>query len=377
MKILFVSMPSVHVTRWIENLKDADHELYWFDVLDRGKLETLSSVHQFTDWKKRKLPYIKGEYFLKKKIPLFYEKIVPNLEVSVEEAFEKIILEIQPDVVHSFELHYCSFPILKVMKKYIHIKWVYFCWGNDIFRHQVLKSDLEKISSVLKRTNFLITDCKRDFFLAEKYGFKGQFLGVLPGGAGYDLAHIKSSYKELHPRKIILIKGYQNEIGRALFVLKAIKTIIKDLEKFEIYVFSARGEVSNFILSDFELSKKVKILGQLNQLELFHYFGKSFLYIGNNISDGMPNTLIEALLLGAYPLQSNPGNATLELIGNKYFGMTIDNPENPEEIANKIMQIIEQKESLVSLASLNHENALEDYNYDKIKEKICNLYNSL
>jgi glycosyltransferase involved in cell wall biosynthesis len=377
MKILFVSMPSIHVTRWIENLKDTDHELYWFDVLDRGKLKTIDSIQQFTGWKKRKIPYIKGEYFLSKKLPALYQKIIPFCETTINEAFENIILDIQPDIVHSFELHYCSYPILETMKKYSNIKWIYFCWGNDIFRHQVLKNDLNKINSVLKRVNFLITDCKRDFYLAEKYGFKGEFLGVLPGGAGYNIEDVKSNFKELTTRKIILIKGYQNEIGRAIFVLKAIKAIIDKLENFEIYVFSARGEVSNFILSDPELNKKITILNQLTQLELFSYFGKSFMYVGNNISDGMPNTLLESLLLGAYPLQSNPGNATKELIGEKYFGVTIDEPENFNEIAEKILQIINNKDNISHFAGLNHKNAVEDYNYDKIKKLICDLYNSL
>ena len=67
MKILFISMPSVHVIRWIENLKDTSHELFWFDVLDRGRLDTLESVTQFVEWKKRKVQPIKGEYFLSKK----------------------------------------------------------------------------------------------------------------------------------------------------------------------------------------------------------------------------------------------------------------------------------------------------------------------
>lgn len=377
MKILFVSMPSVHVIRWIENLKDTNHELYWFDILDRGKLETLDSVQQFIGWKKRKIPYIKGEYFLSKKLPAVYNRIIPFCETTVNEAFENIILEIQPDVIHSFELHYCSYPILKTMNKYPNLKWIYFCWGNDIFRHQVLKSDLNKIYSVLKRVNFLITDCKRDFYLAEKYGFKNEFLGVLPGGTGYNITDIKSNFMELATRKFILIKGYQNEIGRALFVLRAIKTIIKELENFEIYVFSARGEVANFILSDSELNKKITILNQLTQLELFSYFGKSFLFIGNNFSDGMPNTLLESLLLGAYPLQSNPGNATKELIGEKYFGLTIDDPENSSEIAKKILQIINDKDNVLNFVNLNHKNAIEDYNYDKIKNLICDLYNFL
>ena len=60
MKILFISMPSIHVIRWIENLKDSSYELYWFDVLGRGRLETLDSVCQFTDWQKRKIATVKG-----------------------------------------------------------------------------------------------------------------------------------------------------------------------------------------------------------------------------------------------------------------------------------------------------------------------------
>ena len=91
MKILFVSMPSVHVIRWIENLKDTSYELYWFDILGRGKLQTLENVAQFTDWQQRKIPYIKGEYFLSKKIPFLYEKIISYLEITANEALEKII----------------------------------------------------------------------------------------------------------------------------------------------------------------------------------------------------------------------------------------------------------------------------------------------
>ena len=69
MKILFVSMPSIHAVRWIENLKESGHELYWFDITGKGKIQTLEEVTQITNWKKRKLPYIKGEYWLSKKFP--------------------------------------------------------------------------------------------------------------------------------------------------------------------------------------------------------------------------------------------------------------------------------------------------------------------
>ena len=117
MKILLISMPSIHIIRWIENLRDSDFELYWFDVLGRGHLETFDSVKQFIGWEKRKIPHIKGEYFLRKKHPNLYEKILPYLQVTANEVLERIILEIKPDVIHSFEMQNCSYPILKTDRK--------------------------------------------------------------------------------------------------------------------------------------------------------------------------------------------------------------------------------------------------------------------
>ena len=69
MKILFVSIPSIHAIRWIENLKGEPHELYWFDIMDRGNILISNDIkiNKITNWKKRKKKYLKGEYFLQKK----------------------------------------------------------------------------------------------------------------------------------------------------------------------------------------------------------------------------------------------------------------------------------------------------------------------
>jgi hypothetical protein len=42
--------------------------------------------------------------------------------------------------------------------------------------------------------------------------------------------------------------------------------------------------------------------------------GQSILHIGNSISDGMPNALLEAMGMGAFPIQSNPGKVSEEVI---------------------------------------------------------------
>ena len=374
MKILFVSMPSVHVIRWIENLKETNHELYWFDVLGRGKLDTIDSVIQFTNWKKRKIGSIKGEYFLSKKIPFLYEKIVPFLELTTNEVLEKVITEIQPDVIHSFEMQSCSYSIFKTMEKHPKIKWLYSCWGNDLFYYKQFPSHLKKIKKVLKRVDFLHTDCYRDFEIAKELGFSRMHVGVIPGGTGYKLEETNQYKLPLIERKIILVKGYEHNLGRGLNVIKALESIIKNIQKYDVVVFGAHQKVIDYIKTN-QLNFEVFGRHELSHQELMQLMGKSLFYIGNSVSDGMPNTLLEAIAMGAFPMQSNPGKVTEEIIENGVNGLLINNAESIDEIKGVVLKAISYDEILQSASKKNHDIAIEKLEYSVNKKKVIQIYN--
>ncbi len=376
MKILFISMPSIHAIRWIENLKDSPHELFWFDVLGRGKLETIEGVKQFTDWNHRKLPYIKGEYFLSKKAPLFFKFIQPFLEITANEKLEEIIKEIQPDVVHSFEMQSCSYPILKTMNKFSNVKWIYSCWGNDLYYYKNFKAHKLKIRKVLKRVNYLHTDCDRDFRLAQELGFLGKHTGVIPGGTGYRIDALIKYKKPIDERKIILIKGYQHIFGRALYVVKALENIYLNYPDFEIIVFGAHQEIVSYIAQK-QLPFKVYDRNGLAQNELLKLMGSSLIYIGNNISDGMPNTLLESIVMGAFPIQSNPGNATSEIIDDGINGFLIQDPENCDEIQSTIIKALKDKSLIEKAYVLNSNIANQKLDYESNNVKINAIYNTI
>ena len=373
MKILFISMPSVHVIRWIENLKDTSHELFWFDVLDRGRLDTLESVTQFVEWKKRKVQPIKGEYFLSKKYPTVFEKIQPLLEVTANEALEKIILEIQPDIVHSFEMQGCSYPILKTMQKYHNIKWLYSCWGSDLYYYQQFPIHLKKIKLLLSRVNYLHTDCKRDYTLAKELGFLGKHVGVIPGGTGYKLDEIEPYKLPFAERKIILVKGYEHFLGRGLNIVKALEAIKNQVDNYEVVVFGAHPVVIEYIQSH-QLGFKVFDRNGLSHQKILELMGKSLIYIGNSISDGMPNTLLEAIVMGVFPIQSNPGGVTEEIIKDGVNGLLINNPESILTIQNLILKSISNHYLLERAA---HENAIlakDKLDYDQNSIKVISIY---
>lgn len=374
MKILLVSMASLHFFRWTEQLQESGHEIYWFDVLDNGQpSERIPWVHQIVRWKLRwDFP---GRYFVKNKLPKIYKVIQKVNERNVTHEFEKKLIEIQPDVVHSFALYISCTPIFEVMKKHKSIKWIYSSWGSDLYDLQNHSDHLKDIKNVLARVNYLFTDCKRDYEIALKHGFKNEFLGVLPGGGGYHLNKMKTKITPIDSKSIILIKGFQGKWGRAINVLKAIIEIQEQLRPFKIIVFGADEDVFKFVeKSNLSIWVNFEILGMIEQEELINLMGNSILYIGNSKSDGIPNTMIEAMCMNAFPIQSNPGGATQELITNGLNGLLIEDSENIENIRNTILQAINNREMIKSAIQFNSLNLVPSFDYDFIKNGVLKSY---
>ena len=376
MKILMVSMPSLHFFRWTEQLKEAGHEVYWFDITDGGeKVTRIAWVHQIVGWKLRwDFP---GRHFVKKNFPKLYQWMQQFNERNTATFFEKKLLEIQPDVVHSFALYVACTPIIDVMEKHTHIKWIYSSWGSDLFYFQNEPSYLADIKKVLPRINYLFTDCKRDVEIANTYGFTGTFLGVFPGGGGFPLNEMATYALPFEQRKTILIKGFQGRSGRVINVLKAVEQLKEPLKDYEIVVFGADEEVfkdtANSNLSGWS---NYSVLGKISQNEVWQLMGKSLVYIGNSNSDGIPNTLLEAICMDVYPIQSNPGDVTEEVIANGINGLLIEDCEDVMEIKEKI-NIVLNSPSLLQRAIEENKEIKERLSNQKIKSKVLKKYASL
>ena len=101
---------------------------------------------------------------------------------------------------------------------------------------------------------------------------------------------------------------------------------------------------------------------------------KSLLYIGNSISDGMPNTLLEAMAMGAFPIQSNPGNVTEEVIEHGKNGFLIENPLNIDEIAQWITVALSDEKLRQDAQHYNLDFMKKNYDRKLLKDKIVDVY---
>lgn len=379
MKILTVAIPNHHFFQWVNQLKDSGNEVYWFDITDGGpKVERISWVNQIKGWKNRfNYPF---RHTLKNKIPSLYKFIQKIRERDIEVVFAKLIEEIKPDIIHCFEMKLAGIPIIPTLKNRHNIKLIYSSWGSDIYAYQELGLSKNQVQSFLTRVDYLITDCKRDYKIACENGFKNIFLGVFPGNGGILIE--KEFIQPVDDRNTIMIKGYEDGVGKAINVIKALELIpFKLIKNLKIVVYSADVKVKKVIEESLFLnSLDVRVINRnefISNQELLRLMGKSIIHIGNSISDGMPNVLLESMGMGAFPIQSNPGNVTEEVITNGINGLIITHPLDKFEIARSIERAIKNTTLRKTAQEYNTNFIAENYNRIHLKKNIVEFYNNV
>jgi len=366
-------MNSIHFRRWSDQLRESGHEVYWFDILDQGYAPSMSWMTQITGWKKGFLKK-RGRTFIKNRWPKLYTILVRKYDNKIEDAFAKAVQEIQPDAIHSFALYLSCTPILPVLLQN-NIPWIYSSWGSDLFYFRNKASYLKDIKEVLPRVNYMFADCKRDQDIATELGFTGTHLGVFPGGGGFDLELFDTYKIPFKDRRIIAVKGNENRSGRAVPVLKALEQLSDQLTNYEVVVFG----VENDAVFQFQKGSipHLTIKGLMEHKELIQLFCSSLIYIGNSNSDGMPNTLLEAICAGAFPIQSNPGGASAELIKNEENGLLIEDCEEVSHIQEVILKAITNPGLLKNATAYNTIHMAPLLSRDVIRTKVVNLYSSI
>jgi glycosyltransferase involved in cell wall biosynthesis len=159
-----------------------------------------------------------------------------------------------------------------------------------------------------------------------------------------------------------------------------VEFIIDDIKSIDIYIYSAHKIVIEKI---FEFNEKYNLnieyssrYNQLTHSELLEKFGQAKIAIGNNISDGVPNTLLEAIICGAFPIQSNPGGASEDYIVHNKNGLLIKNPEDSKEIAKQIKKALINDELLKNAFSINQEIA-KKLDHNLIKKEVLKAYKQI
>lgn len=388
MRILFVTLgESIHAARWIKQLQGQKWDIHVFphSAYDRihPELEDLT-FHTLVQPPQSNVSPTVRQTGLVWPLPRGRRRTTAMLQTfdyfKQPARLARVIRDVQPDVIHSLEMQRCGYLTLdsrNLLNGAPKPPWIYSSWGSDIFYFGRRADHRQRIREVLSTCDYFIADCERDVQLAKDFGLRGQVLGVLPAPGGFDLARLRrlGCGLPVSSRKTIAVKGYQSEEwgGRALNALDALRLSASQLQGFEVVVFSATDEVAARAK---ELSKetgiRVSVLPQSPNDEIVKLMGRSRISIGVALTDGSPVALLEAMIMGAFPIQTDTVS-TGEWIRDGENGLLVP-AEAPAKIARAIRRALVDDELVDRAADLNKAIADERLDQARLQPRIIDIY---
>ena len=372
---------SIHTARWISQIVDQSWNIYLFPSIQGVHLHPI--ISNFTDDDKIQvksgISYDKLKNSLKMKIHYNYNKLKRTfLKNSSAKELVKFIKKTKPDLIHSLEIQHAGYLTLEAKKIYkgTFPHWAVSNWGSDIFLFGRLNNHKERIKQVLENSDYYLCECTRDTILAKDFGFKGSILPIIPNAGGYELSSL-SKFRQsgkTSQRRLIMLKGYQGIFGRGQVALRALELCADLLQNYEIVIYSA----SNDMKVSAELFTKstgisVKIISRgTDHIEILRLYGQARISIGLSISDGISTSLLEALVMGSFPIQSKTSCCD-EWIENGKNGFIVP-PEDPNIVESAIRTALKDDQLVDSAAEINNKITTERLDYSKLKSKVINTY---
>lgn len=220
------------------------------------------------------------------------------------------IRDFQPSVLHALELQNAGYLGLRALSdgRARKLKFMVTNWGSDIFWFQRFPKHKAKLQKLLLLADVYSAECERDIVLARSIGFTGKAMPVIPNAGGFSEADLAIPRLNPNERKTIALKGYHGWVGRAKVSLEVIRKMSEELRGFQIVVYSANRSVlklSKQVAKQTGLEIKAFGKGAMSHKQVLELFAKSKIYVGLSESDGISTSMLEAMAMGAIPVQTS------------------------------------------------------------------------
>ncbi len=383
--ILFVALPySVHTVRWLEQLNDQGYELHLFPSIVTPVHPKLTNITVHYGWHEQHLTSIcphqqNMKFWLERLIGMVLRRCWNGLLMAWRgKQLAKLIQRVQPDVIHAMEIQAAGYLTLNATNYVTNFPpWIMTIWGSDIYWFGRFLAHQNKIRQVLSHCDYFFCECQRDEQLAREFGFNKMVLPIFPATGGFDLTSLVNQRNSVQPskRKIIALKGYQHWVGRALIALQALEQCIDELQGYQIIIYSATPSV---VSAAYLFTKKTGISAKIMpnnspHAEILALHGVARISIALSLSDGVSNGMLEAMVMGSFPIQSCTSCAD-EWIEHGVSGAIVP-AEQPEIVAMWIRKALTDDELVNRAAEINWQIALVRLDSKDLTQKTLDIYN--
>ena len=267
-----------------------------------------------------------------------------------------LLSEIEPDLVHAMRIPFegavaaASMPSAPLLIS---------IWGNDFTLHAPASPMMRSLTRrTLSNSTALHTDNHRDAELAKKWGFAGHRPQlVLPsnGGVRRDIFYPGEPGQSEHPALTHILetlapgvpvvvnpRGFRAYVRNDTFF----RSIPKLLERVPSAVFLCPGMADQRQAEEWiarlQIGDSVHLLPKLAPSDLAVVFRRAQVSVSPSEHDGTPNTLLEAMACGAYPVAGDL-QSIREWIEDGKNGTLVD-PASAEQLAEAMARALEDAE---------------------------------
>lgn len=247
-----------------------------------------------------------------------------------------VIERVQPQLVHAMRIPYEGmlaadasngvFPLLVSV------------WGNDFTLHAPASPGMRHYTEwTLKVADALHTDCQRDLRLARKWGFDTHKATlVTPGNGGIRTELFFPPTTPVEAPLVLNPRGFRAYVCNDSF-FQAIPLVLKHRPDARFVCASMSGEAQALgWLQKLGIEKSVELLAPRPHREMADLFRAAQVVVSPSNHDGTPNTLLEAMACGCFPVAGDL-ESIREWITPEHNGLLVD-PGDPSALAAAILR---------------------------------------
>lgn len=373
MKICFLAnLDSIHVQRWVKYFADLGHEVHIITDSSIVKIN-MDNINVYK---------IKNIHLSRNIITFYINLLINVIQVN------RLIKNISPDILHAhYVLYYGFYGVFSFFHPFI-----ISAWGSDVLRapneskisNQIVSYTLKKADKITTTAKFMVS------FLVDQFQLKQEKVIRIPWGINTNIFYQRYTDDEKKIKENLRIQNAETIVlsNRNLAPQYNIEKIIESIPNVlksnpnTIFVF-IKGYGTTIFEKKMEL--KAKKLGVTNNIrfvsknisakEMANYLNIADMFISITKTDQFASSIMEGMACGVIPILSNI-EVYYQYLSDNVNSLFVD-PDNPVDLAKKIIYCIEHPELKENFYKINKEIILKNEDWDKNALKMLNLYEEL
>lgn len=292
-------------------------------------------------------------------------------------ALSELYAEIEPDLVHAMRIPYEGMLAARADPPAPLIVSV---WGNDFTLHARANPLMAGATfRTLRRADALLSDTERDAKLAPRWGLpEDRPMRVLPGNGGVRADIFYALPEDTQVDEAVARLGVINPRGIRAYVrndvfFQSIPLVLRKRPEVRFYCPGMEGQQeAQHWLDKLKIGDYVSLMPRLGPRAMADAYHSVQVMVSPSVHDGTPNTLLEAMACGCFPVAGDI-ESVREWLRDGENGLLVD-ARDPQAVADAIIWALKDHDLRARAAEINQKLVRERADYGQVMAQVEDFY---